>query len=199
MSTLMSNPTDNPFFTRNILPHVLVLLAIGIGPLASEAETAGRVWKDNHGRAVPGELVDFDGTTASLKIQGKVTAVRADQLIEADQVFLREWLATRKAEIEKQAAEAAKLHGIRQKVPISARWAANADGYLRGPFGAAMKKFHATERSIVDDAKKGVFMPVEESLVWPEGKETMTVCCPDNYDGKEPSACSSTSPPAISR
>ncbi len=186
MSTSLNSRAANPFRIRSIMPLILLLLTIGICPLACEAETAARVWKDMHGRAVPGELVDFDGTTASLKIQGRVTAVRADQLIEADQVFLREWLGTRKADRERQTADAAKLRGVRQKVAISARWAANADGYLKGPFGDAMRKFHTKERSIVDDPKKGVFMSVEESLVWPEGKETMTVCCPENYDGKEP-------------
>ena len=78
---------------------------------------------------------------------------------------------------------AAALKGLRTKVPIAFRYAANADGYAKGPFGRALVKFYDGKVSIVDDVKKGLFQKFAEAVEW-KTEETMTAYCPKNWDGK---------------
>ena len=78
---------------------------------------------------------------------------------------------------------AAALKGIRTKVPIAFRYAPSADGYAKGPFGKALMKFYDQKVSIVDDVKKGLFQKFAEAVEW-KSDETMTVYCPQNWDGK---------------
>lgn len=81
-----------------------------------------------------------------------------------------------------QASDAASLKGLREKVPISVRYAATVDGYFKGPFGKKLFKLYNEQCSIVDVAKKGVFQKCSEAVGW-DTDETMTVYCPKSWNG----------------
>lgn len=153
---------------------VFHLISAGLAPAES------RTWTNNEGTEIVAELVDFDGTTATLLMNGKNFPLPIEKLSEDDQAWLIDWKENRDKKNEERLKQ---ISGLRKSAPIDFRYASDTDGYFQGPFGKELRDYYDNTRSIVDEPKRGNFMDCEESVAWKD--QTALIYCPPSYTGDQ--------------
>lgn len=143
------------------------------------APTESRNWTSAEGKNIEAEFVEFDGSTVTLRMRSKLYQLPLGKLSSSDQDWLKEWKEKKTAEDETRLKT---ISGLRKDVAIDHRYAANTDGYFKGPFGKDLRSFNDNRCSIVDEPAKGVFMNCAESVAWES--EKMRVFCPPSYTGE---------------